>query len=162
MKPKQIANGAGRTLATREEGVARVGIEARYTVPRKMTTRRGGAEEPSRRSSGAGVGAATVATVKGQGTTAAAVVNERVRMEERARTCEDEDGGGEVPSRRGCGAEVGARTLAKTGMRCGVGEQTVRMKEFAEEVGRTCEDDDGGACVGDYPSEVNRLLSEAK
>ena len=71
-------------------------------------------------------------------------------------------GGGEVPSRRGCGVEVGARTLAKTGMRCGVGEQTVRMKEFAEEVGRTCEDDDGGACVGDYPSEVDRLLSEAK
>jgi hypothetical protein len=64
-----------------------------------MTTRRGGgAEEPSRRSSGAGVGAATLATVKGQGTTAPAVVNERVRMEERARTCEDEDGG-EVPSR---------------------------------------------------------------
>jgi hypothetical protein len=44
------------------------------------------------------VGAATLATVKGQGTTAPAVVNERVRMEERARTCEDEDGG-EVPSR---------------------------------------------------------------
>jgi hypothetical protein len=58
-----------------------------------MMTRRGGAEEPSRRSSGAGAGAATLATVKGQGTTAAAVVNERVRMEERARTCDDEHGG---------------------------------------------------------------------
>jgi hypothetical protein len=39
------------------------------------------------------VGAATLATVKGQGTTAAAVVNERVRMEERARSCKDEDKG---------------------------------------------------------------------
>jgi hypothetical protein len=39
------------------------------------------------------VGAATLATVKGQGTTAAAVVNERVRMEERGRTCDDDDGG---------------------------------------------------------------------
>jgi hypothetical protein len=39
------------------------------------------------------VGAATLATVKGQGTTATAVVNERVRIEEIARTCEDEDGG---------------------------------------------------------------------
>jgi hypothetical protein len=86
-KPKQIANGAGRTLATREEGAARVGIEVRYTVPGKMTTRRGGAVEPSRRSSGAGVGAVTLATVKGQRTSEAAAVNERVRMEERARTC---------------------------------------------------------------------------
>jgi hypothetical protein len=40
------------------------------------------------------VGAATLATVKGQGTTATAVVNERVRMEERGRTCDDDDGGG--------------------------------------------------------------------
>jgi hypothetical protein len=93
MKPKQIVNGAGRTLATREEGAARVGIEASYTVPAKMTTRLGGAEEASRRSSGAGVGAATLVTIKGQGTTTAAVVNERVWMEERARTCEDEEGG---------------------------------------------------------------------
>jgi hypothetical protein len=53
----------------------------------------GGAEEPSRRSSGAGVGAATLVKVKGQGTTAASVVIERVRMEERDRTCEDDDGG---------------------------------------------------------------------
>jgi hypothetical protein len=46
------------------------------------------------------VGAATLAKVKGQGTTAASVVNERVRMEERDHTYEDDDGGGEVPSRR--------------------------------------------------------------
>jgi hypothetical protein len=39
------------------------------------------------------VGAATLATVKGQGTTAAAVVNERVRMEERGCTCDDDRGG---------------------------------------------------------------------
>lgn len=58
-----------------------------------MTTRRVGAEEPSRRSSGAGVGAATLATAKGQGTTAVVVVNERVRMEERGRTCDDDDRG---------------------------------------------------------------------
>jgi hypothetical protein len=48
--------------------------------------------EPSRRSSGAGVGAITLATVKGQRTSEAVAVNERVRME-RARTCEDEDRG---------------------------------------------------------------------
>ena len=40
------------------------------------------------------MGAATLATVKGQGTTAAAVVNERVRMEERGCTCDDDRGGG--------------------------------------------------------------------
>jgi hypothetical protein len=70
-------------------------MEASYTVPAKTTTRQGGAEEPSRWSNGAGVGAATLAKLKGQGTTAAAVVNdeERVRMEERDRTCEDDDRG---------------------------------------------------------------------
>jgi hypothetical protein len=67
------------------------------------------------------VSAATLATVNGQGTTAAAVVNERAQMEERPRTCED---GGRVPSRRGSGADVGARTLAKTGMRRGSGRRT--------------------------------------
>jgi hypothetical protein len=82
--------------------------------------------------------------------------------------------GGEVPSRRGCGAEVGARTLAKTGMRRGVGgEQTVGMEEFAEEVARTCGDDVGRRGTGDgalgarrrrvawATTVVNRLLSEA-
>jgi hypothetical protein len=39
---------------------------------------------------------------------------------------------GEVPSRRGCGADVGARTLEMTGMRRGAGEQTVGMEEFAD------------------------------
>jgi hypothetical protein len=40
---------------------------------------------------------------------------------------------------------VGARTLAKTGIRRAVGgKQTVGMEEFAEEVARTCEDDDVG------------------
>jgi hypothetical protein len=55
----------------------------------------GGPEEPSRRSSGAGVDVATLAKLKGQGTTAEAVVNdeERFWMEERDRTCEDDDGG---------------------------------------------------------------------
>jgi hypothetical protein len=48
---------------------------------------------------------------------------------------------------------VGARTLAKTEMRRGVGgEQTIGMEEFAEEVARTCEDDgeerDRQRCVG--------------
>jgi hypothetical protein len=38
MKPKEIVNGAGRTLATREEGATRVEIEASYTIPAKMTT----------------------------------------------------------------------------------------------------------------------------
>ena len=39
------------------------------------------------------MGAATLATAKGQGTTAVVVVNERVRMEERGRTCDDDDRG---------------------------------------------------------------------
>ena len=50
---------------------------------------------------------------------------------------------------------MGARTLAKTGMRCGVGgEQTIGMEEFAEEVVGACEDDDawrrgtGGGALG--------------
>ena len=38
------------------------------------------------------MGAATLATVKGQGMTATAVVNERIRMEERGRTCDDDRG----------------------------------------------------------------------
>jgi hypothetical protein len=54
----------------------------------------GGAEEASRRSSGAGVGAATLATVKGQGTTAAMVVNERFQSEERGHTCDATTTGG--------------------------------------------------------------------
>jgi hypothetical protein len=146
MKPKEIVNGAGRTLATREEGVARVGIEASYTIPAKMTTRRGGAEEPSRRSSGAGVGAATLATVKGQGTTTTAVVNERVRIEEIARTCEDEDGGrGSFATgprrRRGCanpsqdGNETRRRrrTDGRGGGVRGGGRPYLRRRRFGEE-----------------------------
>jgi hypothetical protein len=39
---------------------------------------------------------------------------------------------GEVPSRRGYDADVGARTLEKTGMRRGVGEQSVGMEVFAD------------------------------
>jgi hypothetical protein len=89
------------------------------------------------------VGAATLATVKGQGTTAAAVVNERVRMEERARTCDDEDGGrGSFATgmrrRPRCANprqdENETRHTRRTHTGAGID------KEFAEEVARTYDD----------------------
>ena len=82
MNPSYTTGGGG-------EGLDRV--EQHRTCADDDAT--GGAEEASRRSSGAGVGAATLVKVKGQGTTAASVVNERVQMEERDNTCEDDDGG---------------------------------------------------------------------
>jgi hypothetical protein len=84
-----------------------VRIEASNTVPGKMPTQRGGGGGASRgrRSSVASVSAATLATVNVQGTTAAAVVNERARMEDIPHTSED-GGRGSIATglrrRRGC------------------------------------------------------------
>jgi hypothetical protein len=88
------------------------------------------------------VGAATLAKVKGQGTTAASVVNERVRMEERDRTCEDDDRG-EGSFATGLRRRGGCANPSQDGL-SREGDATVGMEEFAEEVARTCEDDDAG------------------
>jgi hypothetical protein len=134
-----------------------------------MTTRRGGAVEPSRRRSGAGMGAVTLATVKGQRTSEAAAVNERVRMEERARTCEDEDmGRGSFATglRRRCGCanprKDGNETRRRGTVSWDGGVRGWRSAVPAKTTAATRWVRGGGACLGENPSEVDRLLSEAK
>jgi hypothetical protein len=116
-------------------------IEASNSIPGKMPTRWGGTR--GRRSGVASVSEATLATVNGQVSTAAEVENERARMEERAHV--PPKTGEEVPSRRVSGADVGARTLAKTGMRRGSGRRTNGLEgRVRRGVARTCEDDVAG------------------
>jgi hypothetical protein len=89
------------------------------------------------------VSEATLATVNGQVSTAVEVENERARMEERAHV--PLKTGGEVPSRWVSGADVGARTLAKTGMRHSYGRRTNGLEgRVRRGVARTCEDDVAG------------------
>jgi hypothetical protein len=115
------------------------------------------------------VGAVTLATVKGQRTSETAAVNERVWMEERAPTCEDEDGGrGSFATglRRRCGCANPRKDENETrrrgtddwdggvrGWRSVVPAKTTTAARWVR---------GGGACLGEYPSEMDTLLSEAK
>ena len=97
-------------------------------------------------------------------------MNERVRMEERARTCEDEEDGGRgsfatgLRRRRGCanprkdGNETRRRGTVGwdggvRGWRSVVPTKTTAAMRWVR---------GGGACLGENPSEVDKLLSEAK